>query len=106
MSNLIKKENLMVVVDSYVGQDGQQKNQHKQIGELITVMGTDGPYQFFKLWGPHGVTEGKVWEPKDSTQQPVTQQPAPPPPMPQNGYQQQYAAPQNMPHGGGQYAGK
>lgn len=85
MSNFIKKENLVVVVGQYTDQQGQQKNEHKQIGELITMMGNDGPYQFFKLWGPHGVTEGKVWEPKDNTQQAPQQgrQQAP-----QQGYQQ------------------
>lgn len=73
MSNFIKKENLMVVVGEYTDQQGQQKKEHKQIGEIITMQGNDGPYQFFKIWGPHGVTEGKVWEPLDNAQQQAPQ---------------------------------
>ena len=39
------------------------------------MMGNDGqPYQFFKLWGPGGVTEGKVFDQQDNNQQ---QAPAP-----------------------------
>ena len=98
--SLIKKENLVVIVDTYES-NGQQKNVYKTIGELVTMQGTDGPYQFFKLWGPHGITQGKVFEPKDNNQ---GQQPPQ-----QGGYQQPqqgYANPQaqaNVPQGHGGY---
>ena len=72
--SFIKKENLVIVTGQYTGQDGQQKNEYKKIGEIITMQGNDGPYQFFKLWGPGGVTEGKVFE-AESAQKAVQQQP-------------------------------
>jgi hypothetical protein len=86
--SLIKKENLVVIVDTYES-NGQQKNVYKTIGELVTMQGTDGPYQFFKLWGPHGITQGKVFEPKDNNQgqQPPQQGGYQQPPQ-QGGYQQ------------------
>ena len=68
MSNFIKKERLTIITGQYTGQDGQQKNEYKTIGELITMQGNDGPYQFFKLWGPGGVTEGKVFEERQAQQ--------------------------------------
>lgn len=91
MSNFIKKENLTIIIGQYTDGQGQQKNEYKTIGELITMQGNDGPYQFFKLWGPHGVTEGKVFEQKQQNTQAAQQ--------PQQGYQQQpqYMQPNGQP---------
>jgi single-stranded DNA-binding protein len=76
--SFIKKENLVIVIGQYTDQMGQQKNEYKTIGELVTMQGNDGPYQFFKLWGAGGVTEGKVFEAKKASdlapQQPQQQQ--------------------------------
>jgi len=63
--SFVKKENLVIVTGKYTDRNGQEKNEYKTIGELITMNGNDGPYQFFKLWGAGGVTEGKVFAQKD-----------------------------------------
>jgi len=63
--SLIKKENLTIVIGEYTDQQGQPKKQYKTIGELITMQGDTGPYQFFKMWGAGGVVEGKVFEQQD-----------------------------------------
>jgi hypothetical protein len=63
--SLIKKENLTIVIGEYTDQQGQPKKQYKTIGELITMQGDTGPYQFFKMWGPGGVVEGKVFDQQD-----------------------------------------
>ncbi len=77
----------------------QTKKQWRTIGELVTMQGDDGhPYQFFKLWGAGGVTEGKVFEQQDNNQGQAPQQQAP---QPQGGYQQQ--APQQQPQQQGGY---
>ena len=79
MSQLIKKENISIVIGTYE-KEGQQKKKHRTIGELITMQGDDGTtYQFGKLWGASGVTEIKVYPQEERSQQ-QTQQP-----------QQQYA---------------
>jgi len=66
MGQLIKKENLTISIGEYQDQQGNTKKQWKTIGEIITMNGDDGqPYQFFKLWGPGGVVEGKVFEQQD-----------------------------------------
>ena len=88
MSNFIKKENLTIVIGEYTDNQGQVKKQYKTIGELVTMQGSDGPYQFFKLWGPGGVVEGKVFDQRDNNQQPQQQQ-QPMQQAPQQQYQQQ-----------------
>ena len=94
MSNFIKKENLVISIGEYQ-KNGETKQEYKTIGEIITMQGNDGPYQFFKIWGAGGVTEGKVFAPRDNAQQQAPQQqsyqPAPPP---QNQPQGQYQQPQ------------
>jgi hypothetical protein len=67
---MLKKENLTISIGEYE-KDGQTKKQWRTIGELITMQGDDGqPYQFFKLWGASGVTEGKVFAQDNNQQQP------------------------------------
>ena len=69
MSQFVKKENLTIIIGQYE-KDGQQKNQYKTVGELVTMIGDDGnQYQFWKMWGPGGVQEGKVFEQQDQNQQ-------------------------------------
>ena len=84
--SLIKKENLTIVIGEYTAlhQQGQPKKQYKTIGELITMQGDTGPYQFFKMWGAGGVVEGKVFEQQDQNQNNAQQAP-----QQQGGYQQQ-----------------
>ena len=64
MGNVLKKENLTIVIGTYKDrQTGQEKKQYRTIGELITMQGDDGStYQFGKLWGPTGCTDFKVFE--------------------------------------------
>ena len=97
MSQLIKKENITVIIGTYQ-KDGQEKKKYRTIGEMVTMQGDDGShYQFGEIWGPHGVTSFNVY-PQDDNQQ------APPPQ--QGGYNQQaphQQAPQNYqqsPQGG------
>lgn len=69
MAQFIKKENLTISVGEYQDQHGNTKKQWRTIGELVTLQGDDGnPYQFFKVWGPGGVVEGKVFEQNDNQQ--------------------------------------
>jgi len=105
MSNLIKKENLTIVIGEYTDAQGNEKKQYRTIGELITMMGNDGqPYQFGKLWGPTGYTEIKVYPQDDNKQQTPqpSQQQAPPQQYnqaPQQQAPQQYQqAPQHSAH--------
>ena len=85
MSNLIKKENISIVIGTYTNNEGQEKKQFRTIGELITMKGDDGShYQFGKIWGAGGCTEIKIYPQEDkSAQQPIQQQ------QPQQNYQQQ-----------------
>ena len=66
--SLIKKENI-VIAHEYRKNDGSTGKQYKTIGELITMQGSDGPYQFGKIWGPHGFTEIKVYPQQDQNRQ-------------------------------------
>ena len=67
MAQFVKKENLTISIGTYKDSQGNDKKQWKTIGEIITMNGDDGqPYQFFKLWGAGGVTEGKVFEQQDN----------------------------------------
>lgn len=67
MAQFIKKENLTISVGEYQDAQGNTKKQWRTIGELVTMQGDDGnPYQFFKVWGPGGVVEGKVFEQNDN----------------------------------------
>lgn len=99
--SFIKKENLTIVIGEYE-KDGAMKKQYKTIGEIITMQGNDGPYQFFKLWGPGGVVEGKVFSQDDNKAQ-QSQQPRQQQQPPQQNYQQQpqqqggYAVNSNQP---------
>lgn len=77
--SFIKKENICIG-DEYTDSQGNEKKAWKTIGEIVTMNGNDGPYQFIKLWGPGGFTEAKVFAPRDDGQQQAPQQ--------QGGYQQ------------------
>lgn len=86
MSSFVKKENLTIVVGEYQ-KEGQTKKEYRTIGELVTMLGDNGlPYQFFRLWGAGGVTEGKVFAQQDRNQQQPQQQQ-------QQAPQQQYQQP-------------
>ena len=87
--SLIKKENLTISIGEYQNNNGETKQEWKTIGELITMQGNDGPYQFFKLWGSGGSVEGKVFEQQDRTQQNNQQAPQQQNNQQQGGYQQQ-----------------
>ena len=88
--SIIKKENITIVVDTYM-KDGVEKKVWKTIGELVTMQGNDGPYQFGRMWGPTGSTEFKVFD--QENKQPQQGQPQqgyqqPPQQAPQQGFQQ------------------
>ena len=95
MSNLIKKENISIVIGTYTNNEGQEKKQFRTIGELITMQGDDGShYQFGKIWGAGGCTEIKIYPQEDkNAQQPQRTeqqyQNAPQQQAPQQNYQQQ-----------------
>ena len=92
MSQLIKIENLTISIGEYQNGQGETKQEWRTIGELVTMQGDSGPYQFFKLWGASGHTEGKVFEQQDRTQnnqQNNQQQNNQQQPQQQGGYQQQ-----------------
>jgi len=77
MNNLIKKENITIVIGTYE-KDGETKKQFRTIGELITMQGDDGShYQFGKIWGAGGCTEIKIYPQEDKNTQPQQQQQAP-----------------------------
>ena len=60
MGQLIKKENISVIVGQYPDPQNpqQMKNRHRTIGEIVTMQGDDGSvYQFGEIWGPHGSTQ-------------------------------------------------
>ena len=97
--SLIKKENLVISIGEYE-KDGQTKQQWRTIGEVITMQGDNGPYQFFKLWGAGGVVEGKVFaQDQNQGQQPPQQGYGQPPQKhPQQGYSQH---PQQNPYNQG-----
>jgi hypothetical protein len=66
MSKLLNKQNISIVVDTYIDKNtGQEKKSYRTVGELITMQGNDGPYQFGKLWGPGGVVEFKIYDQKE-----------------------------------------
>lgn len=81
--SFIKKENLTIVIGEYE-KNGQMKKEYKTIGELVTMQGNDGIYQFGRLWGPTGTTEFKVFEQQDRT---VNQSAAPQQQQAHNNYQ-------------------
>jgi|GEM_PF-2966886 len=89
--SIIKKENITIVVDTYM-KDGAEKKVWKTIGELVTMQGNDGPYQFGRMWGPTGSTEFKVFDQENKQQQPQQGQPQQvqqaPQQAPQQGFQQ------------------
>ena len=96
MSQLVKKENLVIVIREYEDNQnpGKMKKVYKTVGEIITWRGDDGSeYQSFEMWGPTGSTQGKVF-----SQDNQNQQAAPP----QSGYQQpQQGGYQQQPPQGG-----
>jgi single-stranded DNA-binding protein len=85
--SVIKKEKLTIVIGEYTDKDGNIKKQRRTIGELVTMQGKEGPYQFGTLWGPTGSTNFSVYEADDNNQQAGSQQPQQQ--APQQGYQQQ-----------------
>ena len=81
MSNIVRKENMTIVVGTYTDNQGQEKKRYRTIGELVTMTGDDGnEFQFGNIWGPHGETKFNVYPQEDRNAQ---QQPQ------QGGYQQQ-----------------
>lgn len=91
MAQVIKRENITIVIGQYTDNNGQDKKKYKTIGELVTMQGDDGqPYQFGELWGAHGVTKFNVYEQQDKnaayTNQPPAQQGYPQHPPQQGGY--------------------
>ena len=69
MSQVLKRENLTIVIGKYQ-KDGQEKSRYKTIGELVTMQGDDGgTYQFGELWGPTGSTKFNVYDQQDKQQQ-------------------------------------
>lgn len=87
----VKKENICIA-DTYTDGQGNEKKSWKTIGEIVSMTGNDGPYQFIKLWGPGGFTEAKVFAPREDNnaapQQQQGYQQQPPQQAPQQGYQQ------------------
>lgn len=84
MGQLIKKENITVVIGTYQ-KDGREKKKYRTIGEMVTMQGDDGSlYQFGEIWGPHGVTSFNVYQQDDNQAAPAPQQ---------GGYQQQAPQP-------------
>lgn len=70
MAQLIKKENLTIVIGTYNDSQGNEKKRYKTIAELITMRGDDGnEYQFGEMWGPHGVTKFNVYSQDDNNNQ-------------------------------------
>lgn len=67
--SFVKKQNISIVVDEREG-----KKYYKTIGELVTMHGNDGEYQFIKLWGAGGVVNAKVFDQTDSNNQNNTPQ--------------------------------
>ncbi len=97
MSNLIKKENITIVIGTYTNGEGQEKKQFRTIGELITMQGDDGShYQFGKIWGAGGCTEIKIYPQEDKNAQPQQSAPQQAPAQYQNAPQQSYQAPQQQ----------
>lgn len=84
--SVIKKENIVIVIGTYTDRNNQEKKQFRTIGEIVTMQGNDGPYQFGKIWGPHGVTEFKLYPQEERNQQP--QQGGYQQPQQQGGYNQ------------------
>lgn len=75
MAQFVKKENLTISIGEYKDAQGNDKKQWRTIGEIVSMIGDDNkPYQFFKLWGPGGVVEGKVFEQRENNQQQTNQQ--------------------------------
>lgn len=95
--SFIKKENICIS-EEYIDSQGNQKKSWKTIGEIVTMNGNDGPYQFIKLWGPGGFVEAKVFGQRDDNQQSAQQGYAPPQqqPMQQQAPQQQGYYPQQQ----------
>lgn len=75
MAQFVKKENLTISIGEYQDAQGNTKKQWRTIGEIVSMIGDDNkPYQFFKMWGPGGVVEGKVFEQRENNQQQTNQQ--------------------------------
>ena len=85
MAQLIKKENITIVIREYTDNQGQPKKVYKTVGELVTFMGDDGSqYQKGEMWGPSGSTSFSVF----SQEERIPQQPQPQYQQPPQGYQQ------------------
>lgn len=96
MSQLVGKKNIVIVTDTYQDQQGQQKNQYKTIGEIVTMRDDQNQvYSFGKIWGPHGVTEFKLFD-QDLNRASNNMQPNGQPVTPQQ-MQQRQQMPQDNP---------
>ena len=64
MSQIIKKENIVISIREYTdNQTGQQKKVYKTVGELVTMKGDDGSiYQFGEMWGPLGASKFNIYD--------------------------------------------
>jgi hypothetical protein len=69
--NVVKKENLCVVVRTYQDKDGQNKNVYKTIGELTTIDdGKGGQFQVGELYHMPGQTIKIFQQDNQPNQQP------------------------------------
>jgi len=63
MAKLIKKQNVVATVGAYE-KDGEKKKLYRTIGEIVTMEGDDGQFQFMTLFqNPH--TKISIWDPKE-----------------------------------------
>ena len=104
MAQLIKKENITIVIREYTDNQGQPKKVYKTVGELVTFMGDDGSqYQKGEMWGPSGSTSFSVFSQEERNQhqpqQPQYQQPPQGYQQPQPQYGQQGGNTSPKPHG-------
>lgn len=98
MANLLKKENISVIIGEYQNAQGETKKKYRTIGELVTMQGDDGStYQFGEIWGPHGSTAFNIYSQEDRNAQAPqqnNQQQAPQQQQPQYNQQPQQGYPQ------------
>ena len=53
MAKFIKKQNIVIILETYKGKDGSDKKKYQRIGSLITMEADDGrQYQFGEIFYP------------------------------------------------------
>lgn len=75
MTNVVKRENMVISIREYTDNQGNNKKVWKTIGEIITW---DDGNQSFEQWGSGGLVKGSIFEQQQNNNQ-----------APQGGYQQQ-----------------